>query len=565
MPFIFTILFSFVDRIFSFLSSVLHGEAVDTTLAEIDGGPLVNNTSVFLHLEQGLQKNPHGTAVICMHQPADHLSYLEPVDDQFQQQYDDSLYTKKNGNEQRSSTHSSDCLMLTYNQVHRLALKLAAGMIANGVQPNSTISMLIPNGGEFALLLWTCIILRLTFVPLDLSTLDTSGSTELQNIFSTLKPSLVVVPNRAGAKAVDIAVEESGLTLPLCLSLDKDTSNGWKSLLDLVVDAKNFPIDEDTLLRDARNDNPQRIHSILFTSGTSGRPKGCPVSVGGMTHLLHSQSWLINMDNCTFALQQAHNSRGIAPAQTLQTWREGGAVVMSGRGFVIEDTADAILHHGVTFIALTPAMVHGMAQILVSHPFNIDSVRTVQVGGDAVTKDILMKCAALFPRAKVCINHGMTEGGGSFQWPFFETSIPQIPYFDEISPIGAVAPGSIVRIWDTDMKSVSKRGELGELHICCGSTIAHYLGKASESSFYEDKKGRWFKTGDYAMMDNEGLVFILGRHKDMMKRGGVAIMPAAIESCLEKYSGAQVSMTCSLVDPTSYWFCFSCSFQGPSH
>jgi len=73
-------------------------------------------------------------------------------------------------------------------------------------------------------------------------------------------------------------------------------------------------------------------------------------------------------------------------------------------------------------------------------------VRSIQVGGDAVTKDTMMKCAALFPHAKVCINHGMTEGGGSFTWPFFDTPIPRIPYSGEIYPIGAVAPGSIVRI-----------------------------------------------------------------------------------------------------------------------
>jgi len=85
------------------------------------------------------------------------------------------------------------------------------------------------------------------------------------------------------------------------------------------------------------------------------------------------------------------------------------------------------------------------------------------------------------------------------------------------------------------------RGEPGELHVCCDSIIWHYLGGASESSFYEDKKGRWFNTGDIAMMDNEGLVFILGRSKDMIKRAGVAIMPAAIESCIERYTDAQVS------------------------
>ena len=572
MSFLLSLLCFLFSRITSFLLSLVlpqikqrsPDKAIDEHLAEIDGGPLANRTSVFLHLEQGLRKNPHGAAVICMHQPANHLSDLVSVDDKFQQQNEG--YLQQNGvckqsngvlwhkevngvYEQQNGGHRVGCLTLTYTQVHRAAQKLAAGMMANGAQPDSTIFMLIPNGGEYALLLWTCIILRLTFVCVDPSALDISGFTEMRNTLRTLKPSLVVVPDAAGAKAVDVAVKELRLARPLRISLDRDTSNGWKSLLDLAADASNSPVDEDTLLEHARNDDPHRVHSILFTSGTSGRPKGCPLRVGGMTHVLHSQSWLIDKDNCALALQQAHNSRGIAPAQTLQTWREGGTVVMSGRGFAIEDIVDAILQYEVTFIVLTPAMVHAMGQELATRPFKVDSVRSIQVGGDAVTKDVLMKCAALFPRAKVCINHGMTEGGGSFTWPFRDIPIPQISFFGELCPTGAVAPGSIVRIWDADRKSVLKRGEPGELHVCCGSIIRHYLGGASESSFYEDQKGRWFNTGDIAMMDNEGLVFILGRSKDMMKRAGVIIMPVAIESCIEKYTGAQVSIICPLYAP----------------
>lgn len=507
--------------------------ANDEHLAEIIRGPLANTTSVFSHIEQGLHKTPHGVAVLCMHQPANRLSDLVPVDDECQRQ---------NGGHRRS-----DCLTLTYSQLHRVALTLAAGMIANGARPSSTILTLIPNGGEYSLLFWSCIIMRLTFVALDTSALDASGSTKLRDFMETLKPGIVVVPNAAGARAVDDVIKYLGIRQPLRISLGGDASNGWKSLVDLADDASKSPVDENTLLEDARNDDPHRIHSILFTSGTSaGRPKGCPQRVSSLTHMLHSQSWLINTSNCALVLQQAHNSRAIAPAITLQTWREGGTVVMSSASFAIEDTMDAIIQHGVTFIVLTPAMVHALAHDLASRPGKLDSVRTVQLGGDTITKDVLVKCAALFPSAKVCINHGMTEGGGFFTWPFFDTPIPQIPYFGEICPIGAVAPGTGIRIWNADSRGATKRGEPGELHVCCQSIIQHYLVGAVESPFYEDEKGRWFNTGDIAMMDGEGLVFILGRSKDMIKRAGIAIMPAALESCIEKYTGAQVSIPCPL-------------------
>ena len=214
----------------------------------------------------------------------------------------------------------------------------------------------------------------------------------------------------------------------------------------------------------------------------------------------------------------------------------------SAGGFSEDEMQTAIADYGVTFIVLTPAMVHGMAQRLAHNPrLNIDSVRTVQVGGDAVTKDALRKCAAVFPNARVCINHGMTEGGGAFTWePFFDIPVDEIPFFGEICPVGGVAPGASVRVWDAERREVLPRGQPGELHISCGSLIEGYLQGVSAESLYRDEQGHWFNTGDVARMNRDGLVFILGRRKDMIRRRGVVIMPTALESCIEKMTGQQV-------------------------
>jgi acyl-CoA synthetase (AMP-forming)/AMP-acid ligase II len=220
---------------------------------------------------------------------------------------------------------------------------------------------------------------------------------------------------------------------------------------------------------------------------------------------------------------------------------------MTGQQFDVMDALEAIRQFGATFIVLTPPMVHEIAAEMSIKPLDISSVKTIQVGGDAVTKGVLTKCSLLFPTANVCVNHGMTEGGGAFAWPFFNTPVSSIPFFGEICPIGAVAPGTIIRLWDTENKCVVEKGELGELHISSPSIIKHYLVGRSEDSFHDDRKGRWFKTGDIAMVNRDGIVYILGRKKDMIKRAGVAIMPAAIESSIEAFTGAQVSSTPVLI------------------
>ena len=570
---------SFVTPVSSFIGlgkrKERNEQAINTRAAEIDGGTW-ERMSVFEHIEQGLNSNPDGPAVICMFQPANHLQDLVTTDGNAQQsrtlwqkerhneqvqrpngfrklqdrnhkvfpqgeEYDGCTIAIKQENTIQDPMANTTCLTLSYIQLHNTALKLAAGFRANGAQVNSTMLMLIPNGSEYAVLLWTCILLRITYVSLDPASLDISGFTQLKRTLKMLRPQVVVAPDPLSGKALDVAMSELQLPLPIRLCLCPSRTPGWKSLLDVAADAAKCPTNETELLAAARNDNPDRIHSIMFTSGTSGRPKGCPLRVSGMSHVLHSQSWLVDSEAGAFALQQAHNSRGIAPAQTLQTWRAGGAVVMTGQSFSVSAAIEAIRQFDATFIVLTPPMVHEMADELAARPLDVTSVRKIQIGGDAVTKGVISKCTALFPRAQVCVNHGMTEGGGSFTWPFLDTPVSNIPFFGEACPIGKVAPGSTIRIWDTERKSVVGREELGELHISCGSIINHYLGGRSENSFYNDQQGRWLNTGDVGMVDKNGLVFILGRRKDMIKRAGVGIMPAALESSIEAFTGAQVS------------------------
>lgn len=490
--------------------------------AEIDGGQIEERlTSAFDHIERGLKNNPDGPAVISMRQSADCLGDLvTPL-----------------------KARNDEYLALTYRQLHGAAVRLAMGLLAHGAQPNSTLVMIIPNGAEYCIVLWACILLRITYVSLDPAVLEASEFPMLKHLIRTLKPQLVVASDQIRGKAVDIAVADLRLAQPIRVSLSSSgDASDWKSLVDYAANAARSPIDESVIIDAARNDDLQRTESILFTSGTSGLPKGCPRPVRGMSHLLQSQSWLVDSRVGSVAVQQAHNSRGIAPAQTLQTWRAGGAVVLTGQGFSVRDAVAAIKQLGVTFLVLTPPMVHEMACELAARPLDIRSVQRIQVGGDAVTRGVLTKCSALFPHAQVCVNHGMTEGGGAFRWPFFDTPVDRLPYFGVMCPVGVAAPGAAVRIWDSARHCAVSRGQLGELHLACDSHIRHYLAGRSEESFYKDGTRRWFKTGDIARMDADGLVYILGRRQDMIQRAGVTIMPAAIESVVEDFTGAQVCL-----------------------
>ena len=122
-----------------------------------------------------------------------------------------------------------------------------------------------------------------------------------------------------------------------------------------------------------------------------------------------------------------------------------------------------------------------------------------------------------------------------------------------------VAPRAKIRIYPPNSRKLIQRGELGELHVSNPRIIEGYINVES-GSFYEEEKTIWLITGDQAMMDDEGVVYIMGRYKDIIIRAGEKISEAAAEACMGRMKGVTVSSSCSL---GIFQFCFAlCSAYG---
>ena len=120
------------------------------------------------------------------------------------------------------------------------------------------------------------------------------------------------------------------------------------------------------------------------------------------------------------------------------------------------------------------------------------------------------------------------------------TFVPETATLDGSVSVGLPAPGALIRICEPGSRIVLRRGETGELHIGGVYVIKGYLGTTSDN-LYEDETGHWIVTGDRAVVDESGKVYILGRYKDLIIRGGENISPASIECCLDQIDGITVS------------------------
>lgn len=112
---------------------------------------------------------------------------------------------------------------------------------------------------------------------------------------------------------------------------------------------------------------------------------------------------------------------------------------------------------------------------------------------------------------------------------------------DEDVCLGGPISGSRIRICAPDSRQVLRRSEVGEVHIGGLPVFQGYLGRPSESHYFED--GTPFHiTGDQGYVDEQGRLYVLGRYKDLIIRGGENISPSKIERLLSEKQGIKVSL-----------------------
>lgn len=484
--------------------------------------------SVFEHLQCGMQINPDADAIIVIHQSSNHLAEL--------------VRDESHRNEETLS--SLPYLKWTYRQLHSAAVRVANGLFAAGIKPGrSTIISLLPNGIEYAILLWTSFLLRVTLSNLDAEALKPMRAAELTAFIKTLSPDVVLVPDSQGAQAFDAVIKDQGLGAPSIkiAMVPENLPQGWNGLLELglseIQDTEQF---EASLIDQARHDDPARVAMVLFTSGTSsGQPKGCPKTVGQIGHILASPP-LFTVGPSARMLLQTASFRVIALVICLYTWDQGGCVVMPSAAFDVNAILTAIEKVQINALLLVPFQLHAVVDHARFKSTRTESVKILRTGADIITKDLLVKFKRAFSSASdIAVANGMTEGNGLLHWPY-GSDIEQYPYFSGIAPIGKVAKGAKLKIVDVDTSKTTGRGEPGELHVSSGAFINNYLGGIKPEDFYQNEQGSWFKTGDLGMISQDGDLYLLGRTKDIIKRAGVPVTPAALESCIEKNSNVLV-------------------------
>jgi long-chain acyl-CoA synthetase len=267
---------------------------------------------------------------------------------------------------------------------------------------------------------------------------------------------------------------------------------------------------------------------LLYTSGTTGKPKGCMLTHGGQWWNADTNRKLLMLDRDDTALVSVPLYHKNAMINAVKPCLMLGATIVILPGFDPGEVVDAIEKNRVTYTTGVPAMYKMILAHYKQNPGrDLSSLRFIVCGSSEVPPELTRELETTFG-VEILEAYGLTEGGPqvfvSPRWGIRRQGSAGLPL-----------PGSEVRVVSTDGKNRElPRGEVGELWVRNpGVAIGYWnLPEVTKTRFTDDG---WLKTGDLVRLDEDGYAYIVGRKDDMINIGGENAYPKEIEEILIRH------------------------------
>jgi acyl-CoA synthetase (AMP-forming)/AMP-acid ligase II len=401
---------------------------------------------------------------------------------------------------------------------------LAQSLVRLGVQPGDRIAFLGAPTIDF-LVAWLA-IMHADAVYVGLNPRYTTA--ELSHAVELTKPRLVVAQLRFDGRP--LAPLPAGSSLPVLWFDEQDLSNGRVLAFPELATPSTEP------------PPPPDVCSIVFTSGTTGRPKAAMLTHRGLllaARVQHDRVGPNEPGQARYLCNLPVNHVGCLMNQALAALVAGGSIVFQPR-FDAGEALALMARHGVTVWMAVPAVVHLCLTHSEAARTDFSSLRSVLVGGGAMS---LPTVAALrrLTRARVWAEYGQTETSSTATYTPDEADDEALT-----GTIGAFEPRFEYRIARPD-GSVCAVGESGEIQ---GRgpliTPGYYRDEAATAAAFT--ADGWLKTGDLAEQRPDGLVVLRGRAQEMIKSGGYNLYPREIEMRLETHPAIDLVVVVGLPD-----------------
>lgn len=408
---------------------------------------------------------------------------------------------------------------VSFRQLSDMSATFVESMTARGLRPGDRIAYLGTNSDLFFVALFGAIAGGFVLLPLNWR----CAAPELGYMLADARTSLVLVDAAYEvtlARAIDAEASLTGLKTLV--------TEGSQSLREAVERAPHAP-------HPAPHD-PGQVCLQLYTSGTTGRPKGVLCTHGGLSYARHAElispdwaGWTGEEDVALSALPNFHIGG--------MSWMLIGLV----RGLPCVLTADASIGnilgitetYGVTRTFLVPTVVGGILDHLKATGQAPPAFRTITYGA-AVMSETLLRNAIAVLGCQFGQYFGMTEVTGTIAFLSPDDHDLDRPHL--LTSVGRPQHGMAIEIRDSAGR-VLPAGQAGEIWARTPTLMAGYwnLSDATAEAIVDG----WYRTGDGGRLDAEGYLYMTDRIRDMIISGGENIYPAEVEAVLRRHPAVQ--------------------------
>ena len=392
---------------------------------------------------------------------------------------------------------------VTFLELDVRVRKIAAALMRRGFLSGERLALLMPNGPEYIELVYACSLLGVIVVPIN----TRYAVAEIDRLIEDARPLGLIRHSKFAAPTVRLE---------------------WEHVID--VD----PLDEiEGESFTGEFYDPNAILVLLYTSGTTGAPKGAALTHANVFSNIHDLNyWLDYREKAVFL--HASPMFHIADFPAIFAAPVFGAAQVTLERFDALSFCTSVQTHGVTHTILVPSMIITLCQSRELAAFNLDSLDVLAYGGSPIAPALVRDVRRLLPKAKLLQVYGLSEAG-------YLSGLTDAEHTeDRLQSCGRPSPGTDLRVVDADGRPVAS-GELGNL-VARGPGIMRGYWHDIEEDFPDDDssvdettealRDGFFHTGDIGRQDKDGFFYIVDRAKEMIVSGGENVYSAEVEAAI---------------------------------
>ena len=413
---------------------------------------------------------------------------------------------------------------LTYAQLTAAARRFGAALVASGVDPGDRVAIWCFNCAEWVVAVLGVFAAGAVLVPVNTRFKGTEAADLLARSRARV---LVTVTDFLGTDYVAM-LQDTGASLPALdtvVAAHGPASDGAVDWEDFVGRARAGSLSE--VRRRSAALGPDDPSDILFTSGTTGVPKGVVMTHGRTVIVATDWVAMTGLGAGDVYLQVNPYFHMFGLKAGILASVAAGATMLPEPTFDVARVLSRVQDEHVTVLPGAPTIY----QSILDHPdrdaHDLSSLRVAVTGAADIPVELIRRVHAELPFSTVVTGYGLTEGG---------TACATSPGDDPeaiATTVGRPRPGFEVRVVGEGNRDLPA-GEAGEVLLRGGSVMAGYLDDPEETAKMLSADG-WLRTGDLGVMDEAGRLRIVGRVKDMFIVGGFNAYPAEIENALLRH------------------------------